>query len=44
VTRYEIVFDCLYVALAEREECQVVTADQRIVMLFPDEAVSLASV
>jgi predicted nucleic acid-binding protein len=36
-------FDCLYVALAEREHCPVVTADQRIVTLFPDDAVSLAS-
>jgi predicted nucleic acid-binding protein len=37
------VFDCLYVALAERELCQVVTADQRMLTLFPAEAVSLAS-
>lgn len=36
------VFDCLYIALAEREQCQVVTADERIVQLFPAMAVSLA--
>ena len=37
------VFDCLYVALAEEEECKVVSADQKLVELFPDHAVSLAS-
>ena len=37
------VFDCLYIALAEREQCQVVTADQRMLTLFPTEAVSVAS-
>ena len=37
------VYDCLYVALAEREQCPVVTADQRMVTLFPSEVVSLAS-
>ena len=37
------VFDCLYIALAEREQCQVVTADQRMFTLFPAEAVSLES-
>lgn len=37
------VFDCLYVALAEEEECKVVSADQRLVELFPTHAVSLAS-
>ena len=37
------VFDCLYIALAEREMCQVVTADQRMFTLFPAEAVSLAA-
>jgi predicted nucleic acid-binding protein len=25
------VYDCLYVALAERETCQLITADQRLV-------------
>ena len=37
------VFDCLYIALAELEECQVVTADQRMVTLFPHAAVLLSS-
>ena len=37
------VYDCLYVALAEREQCSVVTADQRMVALFPAQAVALAS-
>jgi predicted nucleic acid-binding protein len=37
------VFDCLYIALAEREQCQVVTADRRMFTLFPAETVSLAA-
>lgn len=37
------VFDCLYVALAEREQCPIVTADQRVVALFPALAISLDS-
>ena len=28
------VYDCLYVALAEREGCELVTADQRLVNVF----------
>jgi len=28
------VYDCLYVALAEREQCELLTADQRLVNLF----------
>jgi predicted nucleic acid-binding protein len=35
------VFDCVYVSLAEREQCQLITADQRIVALFPALAVAL---
>jgi predicted nucleic acid-binding protein len=35
------VFDCLYVALAQFERCRVVTADQRMVALFPSEVVAL---
>ena len=30
-------------ALAEREQCQVVTADQRMVTLFPADVVSLSA-
>lgn len=37
------VFDCLYVALSEREQCPVVTADQRLIALFGPHTVSLAS-
>ena len=28
------VYDCLYVALAEREQCELVTADQRMISTF----------
>ncbi len=28
------VYDCLYVALAEREGCELVTADDRLVRTF----------
>ncbi len=38
------VFDCLYVALAEREQCEVVTADVRLAQLFPSLAVLLSTV
>lgn len=37
------VYDCLYVALAKREQCKVVTADQRVLMLFPAQTVRLDS-
>jgi predicted nucleic acid-binding protein len=37
------VFDCLYVALAERERCQVVSTDKRMITLFPGEVIPLAS-
>lgn len=37
------VFDCVYIALAERERCQVVTADQRMLTIFPAEAISLSA-
>ena len=30
-------------ALAEREQCPLVTADEKLVALFPSHAVSLAS-
>ncbi len=36
------VFDCLYVALAEEEDCKVVSADVRMVELFPDQVISLS--
>jgi predicted nucleic acid-binding protein len=37
------VYDCLYIALAEREQCQIVTADQRLANTFPSNVVSLAT-
>jgi predicted nucleic acid-binding protein len=37
------VYDCLYVALAEREQCQVVSADQRLVNTFPSNVVPLSA-
>jgi len=38
-----VVYDRLYVALAEREQCKVVTADQRALVLFPAQTVGLDS-
>lgn len=35
------VFDCLYVAFAEREQSRVVTADQRVIALFPSLTIDL---
>src|SRR5262249_20691466 len=35
------VFDCLYVALAEEQECKVVTTDKRFRELFADLTISL---
>jgi len=35
------VFDCLYVALAEVENCNVVTVDRRFLEVFPGLTVSL---
>lgn len=37
------VYDCLYVALAERERSGVVTADQRLLNTFPTLTIALAS-
>jgi predicted nucleic acid-binding protein len=38
------VYDCLYVALAEREQCRVVSADQRLANTFPSNVVLLSAV
>jgi predicted nucleic acid-binding protein len=38
------VYDCLYVALGEREQCMVVSADQRLVNAFPSNVIPLFSV
>ncbi len=35
------VFDCVYVALAEEQECLVVTSDKRFLELFPSLTISL---
>ncbi len=37
------VYDCLYVALSEREACEVVSADQRLIALFPNHVIALGS-
>lgn len=37
------VYDSLYIALCEREKSQVITADQRILSVFPAHAISLDS-
>lgn len=37
-------YDCLYVALAEGEQCQVVSADQRLVNTFPSIVIPLSSI
>jgi len=36
------VFDCVYVALAEEQECPVVTSDKRLSELFPSLTISLS--
>jgi predicted nucleic acid-binding protein len=36
------VYDCLYIALAERERCKVVSADLRLVNTFPSIALPLS--
>jgi len=36
-------YDCLYVALGEREGCPVVTADDRLVNTFKGHVMSLSS-
>jgi predicted nucleic acid-binding protein len=37
------VYDCLYIALAEDEECKVVSDDARMIELFPDHVIALGS-
>ena len=37
------IYDCLYIALAEQEQCKVVTADERLVKHFPSLTISLSS-
>ncbi len=35
------VYDCLYVALAEREGCEMITADDRLMRNLPGHAIVL---
>lgn len=37
------VYDCLYLALAEQDQCEVVSADQRLVNTFPGQVIQLSS-
>jgi predicted nucleic acid-binding protein len=37
------IYDCLYVALAEQEACQIVTDDTRLASLFPKQIVPLTT-
>lgn len=37
------VYDCLYVALAEREDCDLVTADERLKRALPDGPIVVLS-
>lgn len=37
-------YDCLYLALAQRELCRVVTADQRLLNAFPADTIALSAV
>ena len=37
------VYDCLYVALSEQEQCQVLSADQRLVNTFPGQVIPLST-
>jgi predicted nucleic acid-binding protein len=38
------IYDCVYIALAEREQCKVVTADERLANHFPAQTISLSSI
>ena len=37
------IYDCLYVALAEQEQCEIVSDDSRLAALFPKQVVLLSS-
>ncbi len=36
-------YDCLYLALGEREGCQVITADEKFAKKYPAEVITLSS-
>jgi len=37
------IYDCLYLALAEQEQCPIVSADEKLVRMFPSQVISLDS-
>jgi predicted nucleic acid-binding protein len=37
------IYDCIYVALSEQENCEIVTDDARLASLFPNQVISLAT-
>jgi predicted nucleic acid-binding protein len=37
------IYDCLYVALAQQEQCEIVTDDARLISLFPQHVIPLNS-
>lgn len=37
------IYDCLYVALAEQEQCEIVSDDSRLATLFPKQVLRLSS-
>lgn len=37
------VYDCLYVALSEQEQCEIVTDDTRLAALFPKQVIPLST-
>lgn len=37
------IYDCIYVALSEQENCEIVTDDARLLALFPKQVISLSS-
>lgn len=37
------IYDCLYLALGEQEQCQLVSADQRLFNTFPGQVIPLSS-
>jgi predicted nucleic acid-binding protein len=37
-------YDSLYIALARRESCRVVTADQRLLSAFPGDTIALQAI
>ena len=38
------IYDCLYVALSEHEDCEIVTDDSRLSALFPSNVIHLSEI